>query len=166
MRDILFRGKRMDNGEWVVGRGIVRFRSNEEECFVPALGVLAVLYQDEFGNIVRIDETMITKVCPSSVGQFTGFLDKYGTKIFEGDILAGDHYPYTGNDGAKNYYALVEWDEFGTGFYLTMFKAPGASVKGISEGDGGLIGDCWSDGVFSVIGNIKDNPDLVPDYMF
>ena len=71
-RQILFRGKRTDNGEWVYGNLI------DSDSIV--------------GKIVDFDgEYFIPefwyKVDPATVGQFTGITDKNGTKIFDGDIV-------------------------------------------------------------------------------
>ena len=69
MRKILFRGKRIDNGEWIEG------------YLFGHWGNAYICWGMENRNIKK------EKVDGVSVGQYTGLKDKNGTKIFEGDIL-------------------------------------------------------------------------------
>ena len=96
-------------------------------------------------------------VDPKTVGEFTGLTDKNGVKIFEGDILSSDKYPYT-SDGSQNYFAEVVWFDNCPAFGLYTFKAPKSVVRGVAEGSE-FIEDDLSD--MEVIGNIYDNPELM-----
>lgn len=107
MREILFRGKRVDNGDWVIGDGIHCPKSQNWKgtCWIDGM-------QKRANDWVQ--------VVPETVGQCTGLTDKNGTKIFEGDIVTTDIarpylivefrdgcFMFNCNDGDKDYYDIM-----------------------------------------------------------
>lgn len=106
MREILFRGKRLDNDEWVEGslsleyyknHGCVMISPNEDKCY---------------------------KVDPDTVCEYTGLTDKNGKKVFEGDIVTV-HIDY--DDGLlfginKNDIGVIRWDNESSRYYIESDK--------------------------------------------
>ena len=130
MREILFRAKRIDNGEWIEG--------------LPSYDINGNL--TEFEVYRGFANCEIADVDSETVCQWTGLTDKNNRKIFEGDICKIHSDSIDEEDGCFS----VEWDERDARFALYS--------EGLTVDFGNYHGhEC------EVIGNIFDNPDLLPE---
>ena len=136
MREIKFRGKRVDNGEWVYG-DLIQYESGEVSIFSKKLSK----YGYEATEMYKRD-----RIIPETVGQYTGLTDKNGKEIYEGDIVK-----FEDVSGYKDGCASVIWHEDSCGYYL--------------ENDDDNIYDTLYDFTPSyqmeIIGNIHENPELL-----
>ena len=141
--EILFRGKRVDNGEWVEG-----FYVNVPEHYKPEMSGKSY--------IVSINNGLFFEVVPETVGQFTGLADKNGKKIFEGDIvkynLWDDKFDYC---EVKFGYFYAAMDSYNGGPALGFYLA---DINGKAD-DIGFFENLYK--FVEVIGNIHDNPELL-----
>ena len=134
MREILFRGKRTNDYEWIEG------------SLCTTIDFYTISYFDFEGYYIE------EKVIPETVGQYIGLTDKNGKKVFEGDIISipfeEDRYPYEEN---VIYYenAEVYFDTERYGWYVRYSDDDSLSIWEYDDCD-----------IF-VIGNIHDNPKLL-----
>lgn len=135
MREILFRGKRIDgkridNGEWVEG-------------YYAAEPYTKNAYN--YGYILENEKDLCAKkawhVDSRTVGQFTGLTDKNGRKVFEGDICRMKA------DRLKGYGAIIF---MGSAFVLCDKTHKQTRYYPL-----------YPDGQFTVVGNIHDNPEML-----
>ena len=157
MREILFRGKRTDNGEWIEG-----FYSAEE--YNPYIGKIEYI-----PRIQIIGKCVSLGVIPETVGQYTGLTDKNGVRIFEGDIFKFDDevwessYTSCGTEYdsfAVENYGVVGFDEDMARFDFIKYKFHENSVEADLHENHTID---FSEFVceLEVIGNIHDNPELL-----
>lgn len=143
MRTIKFKAKRLDNKEWTCG---YFYEENDNTYIIENLQKKSML-----------NRNIPYKVAPATVCQFTGFLDKNGKEIYEGDVLRSDLYPFSciEDNAYDNYYGTIGWSEEEASFYIMAVKTPKSSVRGISDG----ICDTVTQKImldFEVVGNIHE----------
>ena len=134
MREILFRGKRTDDYEWIEGSLCTTIPSDED--------FYTISYFDFEGYYIE------EKVIPETVGQYTGLTDKNGKKIFAGDIVVCKQ---AINGNLIDYYVEI-------GFVEMKYGAFGLHRK---QGYYRPFKDWLEDYEYEVIGNIHDNPELL-----
>ena len=150
-REILFRGKRVDNGEWVEGY--------YSPVNIPITG--------NMGHFINVGGYRAVEIDPETVSQFTGLCDKNGRKIFEGDILACHNNP-------KDIYKVVlgEFNVIDTETFEIVENVVGWHTEVIPTADPLSAVEPFNlpmplnkfyleRSEMVVIGNIYDNPELL-----
>lgn len=140
MREIKFRGKRIDNGGWVEG-SLLKVTLDAETYYL--------IFGDEFLP-VGADVRAMYHACvdPETVGQFTGLTDNRGTKIYDGDIMR-----FTNPEGDSSIY-VIQWMQ------CSCICGWVARFMSLPDDDGDPLDDFFCS-MSEVIGNIHDNPELL-----
>lgn len=144
MREILFRAKNADGGEWL--EGYYEF-GYDAETETPTHYMWVVNHTEKYGEMFI--------VIPETVGQYTGLIDSHGKKVFEGDILeftdANNGYTWIGKIVFGNPHCQYSW-----GYNIVFVKGEKPNTDIL------LWFDMEETGAFSkIIGNIHDNPELI-----
>lgn len=132
-REILFRGKRIDN-KWVEGNYASDCVEDKEKAYI----ICGIETDSPDGENASLYALGWYEADPSTVCRYTGLNDEHGNKIFEGDICT-----VAGEDG----YFVVEWDKDEARFILFGEDL----VVNFSNFRGN---DC------EIVGNVSDNPEL------
>lgn len=135
MKKILFRGKRVDNGEWLDGN-LVTYPSGTYKI------VITTSRQPIFGTL--------KEVIPETVGQYTGLEDKEKNRVFTGDVVKND----CGDIGLICLGTYKVWSTAHFGFYIDWHNDKHLRPDILYWFDEDRV---------SVIGNIHDTPELLED---
>lgn len=142
-REILYRGKRTDNGEWVEGWVTSQFKKHTE-------GELLTRIQS---NVFGVGEHLVDT---ETVCEYTGLTDKNGKRIFEGDILK-----CCDDKIETEFMAVVEFDN-PNGTYSWGWQLKPISGNTYVNPDILLWIETEETGAHAeIIGNIHDNPELL-----
>lgn len=135
IEDIKFRGRRIDNGEWIEG-ALLNFENPQFNVSFPA--IMAITYDNNMTGFAT------KSVDVNTIRQFTGFKDSQQVDIWSGDILLLECFGCSG-------YVTVEWNE-GIGAWCIR-------IDGVLGNK--TLGEWLTSNSFMVVGNIYDNPELL-----
>ncbi len=161
MREIKFRGKRKDNGQWIDGNLIhtishcdngmpeMYFKQWEKETYYiqPIMTI-----GDERAEFIE--------VIPETIEQYTNLKDKNGKEIYEGDIIEFSYDIFTGNFDTRIGNGIIEF--IGGAFYIKPFEIENKKINDIENEEWFLLYSVNED-TLEVIGNIHDNPELLEE---
>ena len=152
MREILFRGKRLDNGAWETGSlVIVRMGCHDAQYYIA---------DKMTGYHTPVDR--------STVGQYTGLNDKNGKRIWEGDIVRytfdSPDDPTATENGLKVRTGRIFWSDWRASFAVTAGRNGSASLNNdvaLYVRGRQVYEYVRGANTVEVIGNTTDNPELL-----
>ena len=156
MREILFRGKRIDNGEWAEG-----FLLKGNRTYIVTRDAIDYMVV----SLACMASMQLVEVDPKTVGQFTGLTDMCGNKIFDGDILLSKVYEYAEEDigfGMQRFRTGNKIDAVWSVEHKIYNAKCGYFVFGKDRRFHiPLTHSVIFNGECGVIGNIHDNPEML-----
>ena len=143
MREILFRAKRIDNGEWVEGYFVIgKWYLDEKERYAILPTDLCFYPHCEINEWIEID--------PETLCQYTGKTDEYEKKIFEGDIVGFiDLYSTESGYSESSCLGEVVWSKEECCFHVT---------NRLSAESWEVLDEC------KVVGNVFDDKELLEEF--
>lgn len=154
MRTIKFRGKRVDNGEWVYGWYLIGDLLTDYHAIVNFEYRKDHIYRNEYS------------VLKSTVGQFTGLCDKNGKEVYEGDIIRMHQFLFDGTEYENMLIGKIIYQKETMSYCLTNLNNEQIQeYMGYKDDYTGFQKECvpfdcfygLHDESFEVIGNIHDN---------
>lgn len=159
----LYKAKRSDNGEWIIGGSIIQFLDDgERSVYMPMIHEKCIcVHDEETDNILGFEECKFYKVDPETLCKYIGKDDKNGNKIFKNDRIQFEDVGEEGYEYKEGYdfinTATVVWNNLR--FELSDFGDSNSAVlddmNNCHEDFSRIFETC------EVIGNIFDNLDLM-----